>query len=122
MVRRSHVLIKFNPVSAEEMKRLPTVTGTINVTNYTVFVNGTRATMNPDMTWVAKEVRIPYTGPAFMGVALPNSELTNAAALPQKPTSYYNHPYNQIGRGKIPTLNLPFRPEVPAPRAVPRKE
>lgn len=52
-----------------------TVTGTINLSDHTVWVNGVRATLNGDGTWSASDVPPGSGGTAvFQAVAIPNSD------------------------------------------------
>ena len=66
------------------------VTGRIDVTNHTVWINGVRAAVKPDGTWAAERVPVPPSNTAiFEATAIPNSEngglhpfVTNPPALP----------------------------------------
>ena len=51
-----------------------TVTGKINSSGYTIWVNGVMATQNGDGTWTATNVPIPPNGSLVQVTAIPNSD------------------------------------------------
>jgi hypothetical protein len=62
--------LNIDPVSAGQT----TVTGEINSTNYTVWVNGSPATNNGDGTWTAQIPSIGVGGGRVQALAIPNSD------------------------------------------------
>jgi hypothetical protein len=75
-VIRSSVELTIDPVD-ENVLNDPTitVTGSINVNDHSVWVNGVKATLNGDGTWQAVEVPVPPGGTAVIQArAIPNSD------------------------------------------------
>jgi hypothetical protein len=72
-VIRSSVLLTVNPPPVLAGQTLAIVTGTINSSDYTVWVNGVKAFMNGDGTWVASNTPVNAGGTAvFQARAIPN--------------------------------------------------
>ncbi len=80
---RSHVSVEVDKIPLEKLNAyVLTVTGKINVQDHALWVNGVRATVNPDGTWRAKRVPIePGEGPFLTLKALPLSANTNAPGI-----------------------------------------
>jgi hypothetical protein len=75
-VTKSSVELTIDPIDENELDETPiTVTGTINVSNHAVWVNGVRATLNGDDTWRAENVPLPPGGTAvFQARAIPDTD------------------------------------------------
>jgi hypothetical protein len=121
MVRRSDVFLTFDsPDPAAIRSRNPSISGTINVTNHTVFINGTRATMNRHNKWIATNVTIPSEGPMFEATVIPNEQLTNATSVvptPKQPA--LSKPYiHGLSRSKVGIDSRPRSLRVEAEGAI----
>ncbi len=75
-VTKSAVQLTINPVSDGDIsQRFATVSGTIDTTGYTVWVNGVKASNTTSTAWTAQNVPVTRGGTAtFLAVAIPNSD------------------------------------------------
>ena len=103
------------PSSDQLWNQFVTVTGTINDSNdYTVWVNGVKATLNGDSTWTAASVYLPGGGTAVIEArAIPNSNNggNGAGGSGGGPVSYDNlgNPQSPAAPGAEIQLNKPVR-------------
>ncbi len=75
-VVQSTVLLGIDDLSGADLNQSRiTVTGTINVSDHTVWVNGVKATLNGDGTWAAEDVPVNAGGTAAIQArAIPNAD------------------------------------------------
>ena len=75
-VVKSTVLLTIDDLSGVDVNQPKiTVTGTINVSDHTVWVNGVKATLNGDGTWTAVDVPVNEGGTAVVQArAIPNTD------------------------------------------------
>lgn len=74
-VRSSPVLLTIDPPDVSVERSFTTVTGTINSSDYTVWVNGVKAWLNGDGTWIVTNTPVTPGGTAvFQARAIPNSD------------------------------------------------
>ncbi len=82
---QSQVAVELDPIPDEKfVSDGMTVTGKIGVQDHALWVNGIRATINPDGTWSAKRVRVERIegdGPMFNFKALPFTASTNSSGI-----------------------------------------
>ena len=73
-VLKSEMRLTIDPVPPDQLHRATvTVSGTISVLDHTVWVNGVKATLHPDGTWIATNVPTTKGGTAlFQAAAIPN--------------------------------------------------
>jgi len=91
-VTRSSVELTMNPLDDEGLKQVFTnFSGTFSDLNYSVWVNGRKATVNSDNTWNASSVYLNDGGTAtFHVTAIPNSD-NNGDGTPPAPGTPLNN-------------------------------
>jgi hypothetical protein len=75
-VSKSAVQLTIDPVDVDALSNATiTVTGTINVSDHTVWVNGVKTTLNVDGTWTARDVPVtPGNTAVIQARAIPNTD------------------------------------------------